>query len=56
MTIIGNILIGIGMFGLIFGTSMGEPMETSAFLLQITCIIGGLWVAIIGGIVRIMAE
>lgn len=56
MTIIGNILIGIGMFGLIFGTSMGEPMETSAFLLQITCIIGGLWAAIIGGIVRIIAE
>jgi hypothetical protein len=56
MNITGNILIGFGMFGLIFGTSMGEPMETSAFLLQITCIIGGLCVAIIGGIVRIMAE
>ena len=56
MNIIGNFLIGIGMFALIFGTSMAEPMETSAFLFQITCLIGGPCVAIIGGIVRTMAE
>ena len=56
MTIIGNTLIGIGMLALLFGTSMAEPMDNSAFFFQITCLIGGLCVAIIGGIVRAMAE
>ena len=29
MNIIGNTLIGIGMFALLFGTSMAEPMDNS---------------------------
>jgi hypothetical protein len=56
MNIVGNTLIGIGMFALIFGTSMAEPMDDSAFFFQIACLIGGICVAFIGGIVRTMAE
>ena len=37
MNIVGNTLIGIGMFALIFGTSMAEPMDDSAFFFQIAC-------------------
>jgi uncharacterized membrane protein required for colicin V production len=56
MKLLSNFLIGIGMFALIFGTSMAEPMDNSAFFFQITCLIGGICVAFIGGIVRTMAE
>ena len=34
----GNTLIGIGMFRPLFGTSMAEPMDNSAFFFQITCL------------------
>ncbi len=56
MKLLSNFLIGIGMFALIFGTSMAEPMDNSAFFFQITCLIGGICVAFIGGIVRTLAE
>ena len=46
-----KILIFIGIFMLIFGTSMAEPMTGTAFLFQICLIFGGLLVAITGGLI-----
>jgi len=47
-----NFLIGLGMFAMVFGTSMAEPMSTNVFLMQLGLIFGGISLAIYGGIIR----
>lgn len=49
---ISKTLIGLGVFAMVFGTSMAEPMSTNVFLMQIGLIFGGLISAIYGGIIR----
>jgi len=47
-----NFLIGLGIFAMVFGTSMAEPMSTNVFLMQLGLIFGGISLAIYGGIIR----
>lgn len=53
MKILSNILICIGLFMMIFGTSIAEPMSATVFAVQIFLVLGGLLIAITGGISRL---